>query len=85
MQFDYAEVKSQEHLDELKMMGYLCVNHILIEVPEDVIVLAKLTIKEDDPEFSNMMKHSSSMDISNLSISPTTRVVVILNKKENTI
>jgi hypothetical protein len=85
MQFNYAEVKTQEHLDELKMMGYLCINHILIEVPEDVIVLAKLTIKEDDPEFSNMMKHSSSMDISNLNISPVTRVVVILNKKENMI
>jgi hypothetical protein len=82
MKFDYAEVKTQEQLDELKMMGYLCINHILVEVPDDVIVLAKLTIKANDPEFKNMINYSSSMDIRGLGITPTTRIIVILNKAE---
>ncbi len=90
MEFDHAEVKSQEQLDELKMMGYLCINHLLIEVPDDVIVLAKLTMKPDDPEFDNMMKFSGSMDISNLRVTNSTRIIVILQKskseeKENTV
>lgn len=82
MQFEYSEVRTQEHLDELKMMGFLCVNHILIEVPEDVIVLAKLTMREDDPNFKEMMKFSTSMDISGLCVTPTTRIYAILHKKK---
>lgn len=85
MEFNYAEVKTQEHLDELKMMGFICINHMLIEVPDDVIVLAKITMNEGDPEFNNMMKFSGSMDISNLRVSNTNRIVVVLHKKKECI
>jgi hypothetical protein len=82
MEFHYAEVKSQEHLNELKMMGFVCINHILVEVPDNVIVLAKLTMREDDPNYAEMLKHSASMDISTLSYSSTISIVAILHKRK---
>ena len=80
MEFEYLEVKTQEHLDDLKLMGCVCINHILIEVPENIIVIAKLTFKESDPEYHEMLKHSASMDISNLSVTATTKILVIMQK-----
>lgn len=83
MEFDYLEVKSAEHLDELKMMGFVCVNGLLVEVPDNVIVLAKLTFKANDPEYEKILSSfGNSMDISTLGFTQTTRIVVIINKKK---
>ena len=83
MEFDYLEVKSAEHLEELKMMGFVCVNGLLIEVPDNVIVLAKLTFRANDPEYEKILSSfGNSMDISALGFTQTTRIVAIMNKKK---
>jgi hypothetical protein len=82
MEFDFLEVIEQEHLDELKMMGFVCINHLLIDVPEDVIVLGKLTFKANDPAYDEYLKFSGSMDISNMTINNAKRILAIFQKKE---
>jgi hypothetical protein len=85
MEFDFLEVVKQEHLDELKMMGFVCINHLLIDVPDDVIVLGKLTFKANDPAYEEQLKYSGSMDISNMTINNTKRIMVIFQKKKKEI
>jgi len=72
MDFDYGEVDSQEILDELKKVkGVICINDILDDVPDNVIVLSKI---DSEDEIIGVM------DINDLTISDDKRIIIIVPK-----
>lgn len=80
--FDYGEIRDQEVLDDLKNSGFICINSILNDIPDDTIVLSKLTLKSsEDKKVGIKLDEDSTMNIDTLKVSYDKRIIVLIPKE----
>jgi hypothetical protein len=80
--FDYGEIRDQVVLDDLKAAGFICINNILNDIPDDTIVLSKLTLKSnEDKKVGIRFDSCDSMNIDSLKVSLDKKIIVLIPKE----